>query len=69
MLAPILSVGNPDISMADASWIDTYAGFQIPVPQDAANWKFFSQFVSDPFPGGSDRLGRYVHVESPHARL
>jgi FAD/FMN-containing dehydrogenase len=50
MLAPILSVGNPDVSTANASWADTYAGFQIPMPQEAANWKFSSQFVSDPFP-------------------
>jgi len=50
MLAPILSVGNPDISTVNASWADTYAGFQIPIPQERANWKFFSQFVSDPFP-------------------
>jgi FAD/FMN-containing dehydrogenase len=50
MLAPILSVGDPEISTANASWADTYAGFQIPISQEAANWKFFSQFVSDPFP-------------------
>jgi FAD/FMN-containing dehydrogenase len=49
MLAPILSVGDPEISTANASWADTYAGFQIPISQEAANWKFFSQFVSDPF--------------------
>jgi FAD/FMN-containing dehydrogenase len=50
MLAPILSVGNPDISTKDAHWADTYAGFQIPMQQEPANWKFFSQFVSEPFP-------------------
>jgi FAD/FMN-containing dehydrogenase len=50
MLAPILSVGDPDVSMTDASWADTYAGFQIPPIEEAANWKFLSQFVSDPFP-------------------
>jgi FAD/FMN-containing dehydrogenase len=50
MLAPILSVGDPDVSTVNASWADIYAGFQIPMPQEAANWKFFSQFVSDPFP-------------------
>ena len=50
MLAPILSVGNPDISTVNACWADIYAGFQIPTPQEPANWKFFSQFVSDPFP-------------------
>jgi FAD/FMN-containing dehydrogenase len=56
MLAPILSVGDPEISTANASWADTYAGFQIPISQEAANWKFFSQFVSDPFPGGAISL-------------
>ena len=50
MLAPILSVGNPDVSTKSAGWADTYAGFQIPTPKEPANWKFFSQFVSDPFP-------------------
>jgi FAD/FMN-containing dehydrogenase len=50
MLAPILSVGDPDVSTANASWADTYAGFQIPMAEEAANWKFSSQFVYDPFP-------------------
>jgi len=50
MLAPILSVANPNVSATNANWADTYAGFQIPMPEEAANWKFFSQFVSDPFP-------------------
>jgi FAD/FMN-containing dehydrogenase len=50
LLAPILSVGNPDVSMTDSSWADTYAGFQIPPLEEAANWKFVSQFISDPFP-------------------
>jgi FAD/FMN-containing dehydrogenase len=50
LLAPILSVGSPDVSMTNASWADTYAGFQIPTPEEAANWKFLSQFISDPFP-------------------
>ncbi|HXL62969.1 MAG TPA: FAD-binding oxidoreductase, partial [Mycobacterium sp.] len=50
MLAPILSVGNPDVVIKNANWADTYAGFQIPMAQEAASWKFSSQFVSDPFP-------------------
>ena len=50
LLAPILSVGSPDVSTTSASWSDTYTGFQIPPAEEAANWKFFSQFVSDPFP-------------------
>ena len=37
-------------STKDASWADTYAAFQIPPADEAANWKFVSQFVSDPFP-------------------
>jgi FAD/FMN-containing dehydrogenase len=50
LLAPILSVGNPDVSATNANWADTYAGFQIPPLEEAANWKFLSQFISDPFP-------------------
>jgi FAD/FMN-containing dehydrogenase len=50
LLAPILSVGRPNVSVTDASWADTYAGFQIPPLEEAANWKFLSQFISDPFP-------------------
>jgi FAD/FMN-containing dehydrogenase len=50
LLAPILSVGNPDVSTSSGSWTDTYAGFQISPADEAANWKFVSQFMSDPFP-------------------
>lgn len=50
LLAPILSVGAPVVSVTEGSWAETYAGFQIPDPDEAANWKFLSQFISDPFP-------------------
>lgn len=50
LLAPILSVGSPDVSVTSASWSDTYTRFQIPPADEAANWKFTSQFISDPFP-------------------
>jgi FAD/FMN-containing dehydrogenase len=50
MLAPILAVGNPNISTTNAPWADTYAQFQLPTSEEPANWKFFSQFVSQPFP-------------------
>src|ERR1700716_3401967 len=50
MLAPILSVGKPDVVMKNANWAETYAAFQISTIEEPANWKFFSQFVSDPFP-------------------
>ncbi len=50
MLEPVLSVGEPAVTTKDANWTDVYQGFQIPPDGEAANWKFFSQFVSDPFP-------------------
>jgi FAD/FMN-containing dehydrogenase len=56
LLAPILSVGTPSVSMTDANWADNYAGFQPPLSEDVANWKFFSQFVSEPFPAEAIEL-------------
>ncbi|MHA3020990.1 FAD-binding oxidoreductase [Mycobacterium sp. BMJ-28] len=50
LLAPILSVGTPEVSATAGSWAQTYAGFQIPTPDEPANWKFTSQFISHPFP-------------------
>jgi FAD/FMN-containing dehydrogenase len=50
MLAPILTVGEPDVVTKDAPWAHTYAGFQIPMPDESANWKFLSQFMSELFP-------------------
>ena len=55
ILEPMLSVGKPDVATRDASWADNYAGFQIPANEEAANWKFVSQFISDPLP--SDAVG------------
>jgi FAD/FMN-containing dehydrogenase len=50
MLEPILSIGQPHVTTKDANWADNYAGLQIPIDQEPANWKFFSQFISEPFP-------------------
>jgi hypothetical protein len=50
LLAPILSIGHPDVSVKVGGWGEVYAGFQIPTQDDPANWKFFSQFTSRPFP-------------------
>jgi FAD/FMN-containing dehydrogenase len=50
LLAPILSVGKPDVSVQVGNWGDVYAGFQIPTKDEPANWKFFSQFTTEPFP-------------------
>jgi FAD/FMN-containing dehydrogenase len=53
LLAPILSVGAPEVSLTDANWADIYAGFQIPTEDEPVNWKFTSQFVSEPFPAAA----------------
>jgi FAD/FMN-containing dehydrogenase len=50
LLTPILSVGNPKVSVQVGRWGDVYAGFQIPTKDEPANWKFFSQFTRNPFP-------------------
>ncbi len=50
LLAPILSVGNPDVVATDTPWAQTYADFQIPPADEAANWKFLSQFIYEPYP-------------------
>ncbi|MEU1960560.1 FAD-binding oxidoreductase [Nocardia sp. NPDC019304] len=50
MLAPILSVGTPDVTVQVGNWGDIFARAQIPLAQEPANWKFFSQFVKEPLP-------------------
>ena len=50
LLAPILSVGDPDITVQAGNWGDVYTGFQIPTEDEPANWKFCSQFTRTPFP-------------------
>ncbi|MFI5629505.1 FAD-binding oxidoreductase [Streptomyces sp. NPDC051664] len=50
LLAPILAVGSPAVSVQVGNWGDVYAGFQIPTQDEPANWKFFSQFTTKPFP-------------------
>ncbi|MET0701548.1 MAG: FAD-binding oxidoreductase [Mycobacterium sp.] len=50
LLAPILSLGAPTVSITDADWADTYAGFQIPTADEPVNWKFNSQFIYQPYP-------------------
>ncbi|QXE35914.1 FAD-binding oxidoreductase [Streptomyces sp. GMY02] len=50
LLEPILSVGSPEVTVQVGNWGDVYAGFQTPPQEEAANWKFFSQFTQKPFP-------------------
>lgn len=50
MLAPILSVGTADVTVQVGNWGDIFGGSQIPLAQEPANWKFFSQFVKERLP-------------------
>ncbi|HTU72940.1 MAG TPA: FAD-binding oxidoreductase [Trebonia sp.] len=65
LLAPILSVGRPDVSVQVGSWSDIYTRFQIPVTSEPANWKFFSQFTTRPFPGKAISLIRSFMLDAP----
>jgi FAD/FMN-containing dehydrogenase len=61
MLEPILSSGKPNVVATDANWADIYAGFQIPAADEAANWKFLSQFIYEPFPPKAiDVIGSFM---------
>ncbi len=64
LLAPVLSVGKPDVSVTPGSWVDTYALFQPPPDSPVAqakNWKFFSQFITEPYPAKAIGLiGKYM---------
>ncbi|MFC5063641.1 FAD-binding oxidoreductase [Actinomycetospora atypica] len=50
LLDPMLRIGRPDVVVTDGDWGRTFAGFQIPLEEEPANWKFTSQFVVEPFP-------------------
>ena len=50
LLSPMLSIGSPDVAVQDASWPDIYTSFQIPIEEEPANWKFNSQFMTEPLP-------------------
>ncbi|HEY5361055.1 MAG TPA: FAD-binding oxidoreductase [Streptosporangiaceae bacterium] len=65
LLAPILSVGKPDIKVQTGNWGDVYAGFQIPTKDEPANWKFFSQFTTEPFPARAVSLIASFMREAP----
>ncbi|MEU7056729.1 FAD-binding oxidoreductase [Streptomyces sp. NPDC046197] len=50
LLAPILSIDSPKVTVQVENWGDVYAGFQTPIAVEPANWKFYSQFTKKPFP-------------------
>jgi FAD/FMN-containing dehydrogenase len=61
LLGPILSVGKPDITTTTAPWAEIYAGFQIPILEEAPNWKFTSQFIIQPFPAAAiELIGQFI---------
>ena len=61
LLAPILTIGDPDVSSTNAGWAETYSAFQIPMADEPSNWKFLSQFISDPFPTEAiDLIGSFM---------
>ena len=64
LLAPVLSVGQPDVSAQPGSWADIFAGLQPPSKsaiEKARNWKFFSQFITEPYPAEAiDIVGTFM---------
>lgn len=50
LLAPLLALGEPLVSVKTGAWADIYTGFQIPLAQEPANWAFRSHFAAEPFP-------------------
>lgn len=65
LLAPILSVGDPEVSMTNADWAANFAGFQIPIDREPANWKFTSHFVYKPFPAEAVALVGSFMAKAP----
>lgn len=50
LLAPVLSIDSPKVSVQVGNWGEVYSGFQTPIEVEPANWKFYSQFTRKPFP-------------------
>jgi len=63
MLAPILAFGSPTLSPTVDTWPNVFASFQ--TPRQNANWKFYSQFVKEPFPVEAIQLVRAYIEDAP----
>ena len=64
LLAPVLSVGGPEVSGRAGSWAAIFARLQPPpesAVEKAKNWKFYSQFITDPYPAEAiDIVGKFM---------
>jgi FAD/FMN-containing dehydrogenase len=64
LLSPILSVGKADVSVQAGSWVDSFAKLQSPPDRPVAqarNWKFHSQFITEPYPAEAiDQIAKYA---------
>jgi FAD/FMN-containing dehydrogenase len=64
LLAPVLSVAKPDVSVQAGSWADIFGRLQPPSKsaiEKAKNWKFFSQFIAEPYPAEAiDIVGQFM---------
>lgn len=65
LLAPVLSVGNPTVTVKVGGWGGIFAGFQVPTEEEPANWKFFSQFTSKPYPKKAISIIRAFMEDAP----
>ncbi|MGC4879099.1 FAD-binding oxidoreductase [Micromonospora sp. DT43] len=65
LLEPILSIGNPEVTVQTGGWGEIYNGFQIPTEDEPANWKFFSQFSNQPFPKKAIGVVRAFMEDAP----
>ncbi len=64
-LAQVLAVGSPTVTVQTGGWGEIYAGFQVPIAVEPANWKFFSQFTSEPFPKKAIEIVRAFMADAP----
>ena len=64
ILRPLLSIGRPEVGVTVAGWTDVFAALQ-PGPRRFANWRFYSQFVTRPFPPQAIGIVREFMARSP----
>ena len=65
LLAPILSIGNPEVTVQIGGWGDVYTDFQVPSADDPGKWKFYSQFVREPLPKQAINIVRTFMESAP----